>query len=279
MIGKLRKLLPVHKTYVELFGGGASLLHDKPPSRVEVYNDTDRGLVNFWQVVRDPELFKKFQLAVSLVPYSREEFHDARATWEAQTNPVEKAVRWYTVARQCVSGDHRIGGWSFCRGESTRGMSSSVSSWLSAIDRLPEIHERWRRVQIEHDDFRCVLERYDSDETVFYCDPPYAIETRELLTRRRAGRYRHEMSLVDHAELVTALLTMKGKGVLSVYDHEVYEPLKEAGWHRVEFHTSAMAAGRTRQHGILGHGAATANRARVETVWISPNCNVQQSFF
>lgn len=43
MTSKLVKLIPEHQTYVEPFGGGASLLFAKYPSPVEVYNDIGEG--------------------------------------------------------------------------------------------------------------------------------------------------------------------------------------------------------------------------------------------
>src|SRR5579871_5824996 len=39
---------PVHKTYVEPFGGGASVLLQKPPSQHEVLNDLDGEVINFF---------------------------------------------------------------------------------------------------------------------------------------------------------------------------------------------------------------------------------------
>ena len=50
---KLLPLIPEHACYVEVFGGAAALLLNKPPSPMEVYNDADSELVNLFEVVRD----------------------------------------------------------------------------------------------------------------------------------------------------------------------------------------------------------------------------------
>src|SRR5260370_733371 len=47
---KIISLLPEHTTYVEPFAGGAQVLFHKPPSNIEVLNDLDYDVVNFFRV-------------------------------------------------------------------------------------------------------------------------------------------------------------------------------------------------------------------------------------
>ena len=56
---RLVKLIPYHNIYVEVFGGGASLLFKKEQSYKEIYNDLDNLLYNFFIILRDKpkELF------------------------------------------------------------------------------------------------------------------------------------------------------------------------------------------------------------------------------
>ena len=51
----LSQFIPDHRIYVEPFGGGASVLLQKPRAQSEVYNDLDDDIVNFFRVLRDPE--------------------------------------------------------------------------------------------------------------------------------------------------------------------------------------------------------------------------------
>ncbi len=203
MVAWLLKFVPSHKIYVEPFGGGGSLLLAKAPSLIEVYNDIDSGLVNFFRVLRDPEKFERFYRLAALTPYSREEYYFCVKTWQDVEDDVERAYRWFVVARMSFSGRSGKSGWSFSVTTSHRGMASAVSKWLSCLEHLPKVHERLMRVQIEHDDFRKIFPRYDTDETFFYVDPPYVSET------RRSGKYTHEMSLEDHKELVEILLRLR----------------------------------------------------------------------
>jgi site-specific DNA-adenine methylase len=170
MVKNLLPLIPPHKIYVEVFGGGASLLFAKKPSPVEVYNDIDSDLVNFFRVLRDPEKFEQFYRKAVLTPYSREEYCFCRETFRECQDDIERAYRFFVTARMSFSG-RILHGWSFTVTDSSRGMAGAVSKWLSCLDGLPDIHERLMRVQIEHDDFRKIIPRYDTLETFFYCLP------------------------------------------------------------------------------------------------------------
>ena len=73
-----------------------------------------------------------------------------------------------------------------------------------------------------------LLNKYDKEDTLFYLDPPYVQET-----RRQKVSYNHEMRIEKHEELVDNLLHIKGKVILSGYDHEVYKPLEDCDWNKV----------------------------------------------
>jgi len=264
MVARLLPLIPPHKIWVEVFGGGMSLTFAKEPSPVEVYNDLDGGLVNFWRVVRDPERFARFYHLVTLTPYSREEYNFCRKTWQECEDEVERAYRWFVVARMSFSGAFARS-WGFGVTVSHRGMAGTASKWLSTLEALPLVHERTMQLQVENLDFRKLIPAYDTPETCFYVDPPYVPDT-----RRELGTYACEMAIDDHRELVDLLLGVKGMVILSGYKHEVYAPLEGAGWKRVDFETACHATGRTRFTGVQGNGSAFAMSPRVESVWLNP---------
>ena len=75
-------------------------------------------------------------------------------------------------------------------------MAGAVSRWLGSVETLPEIAQRLLRVQIEHSPAIEVIQRYDSEETLFYCDPPYLHES-----RGDRNAYKYEMTDDEHKEL------------------------------------------------------------------------------
>lgn len=252
--------LPVHQIYVEPFAGGASVLMAKEPSPVEVINDLDSGLVNFWRVLRDPGKFDEFQRLAALTPYAREEWTTFKETWQDGATEVERAHRWFVVARMSFSGKWGES-WSSSVAWSRRGMSGGVSKWLSAVDALEDVCTRLMRVQVEHADFRQVMKRYDTTTSLMYVDPPYVEKT------RGKHRYAHDLTDQDHIDLVALLLGLKGKAVLSGYDDIIYAPLEAAGWRRVAKDVACLSAARTKATGLQGEGSSPG---RTESLWLSP---------
>jgi len=221
LVKHLLKYIPPHRVYVEVFGGAANLLLAKPPSEIEVYNDIDSALVNFFRVLRDTEKFTMLLHALLFTPYSRAE-HDfcVKSHDDENVSDVEQARRFFVAIEQSFDGVFAAS-WSFSIERSL------AKSFFNRILRLYEIAARFRFVYIENDDFEKVIRRYDSVETFFYLDPPYLTEASD-----KKG-YRYSMSEEDHERLVNALLYIKGKALLSGYPHAIYRPLEEAGWRRV----------------------------------------------
>ncbi len=256
-------LLPPHEHYLEPFGGGASILIAKDAAKVEVYNDVNRGVVNFFRVVADADYFGKFMARAALLPVSRELYEEFLRTWPAIHDPVEQAVRWYYVAQQSFGGMFG-NAWGTTVNSSSRGMASNISSWRSSFENLPKVHERIQRVQIECCDWRDILKRFSGSGWLAYCDPPYVAGS------RKAGGYDHELKDCDHEALVTELMDYDGAVVLSGYDNVIYKPLADAGWDCHTVDVVCSAAGRTRNSGLQGSGNVKAKQKRVECIWRNP---------
>lgn len=270
LVSRLLKYVPEHTYYLEAYGGGASLLFAKKPSKFEVYNDIDDDLVTFFRVIRDPEKFDKFLFKVSLTPYSRSEFYLCRDTLRDCTDDVERAYKFFILARMAFSGRIGNASWSHAVSCISRSVSKVVSGYLSTIEMLPEIHARLMRVQIECLPALECIEKYGSawgyDDSFIYLDPPYVRST------RRWGGYRYEMSDDDHKQLVEYLIKNqnRNKFMLSGYDNEIYKTLEMKGWKKICFDVGCNAVGKTRSAGLIGSGAVNkSNQRRVECIWMN----------
>src|SRR6266487_183826 len=73
---KMHDRLPVHSCWVELFCGSAAMTLAKSPAQIEVINDINGEVVNFFKQLRDDgdELLRK----IDLTPYARAELDLSR---------------------------------------------------------------------------------------------------------------------------------------------------------------------------------------------------------
>ena len=192
----LLPLLPKCHHYCEPFSGSGAVLLNREPSPVETYNDIDGDVVTFFRVLRDrhEELIR----AISMTPFSREEYHLAIKGSEKGISDVERARRFYIRARQTRTGlaqTASLGRWANCKNTSRSGMSGVVSRWLGGVEALDDIAQRLIRVQIENRPAVDVIRLYDSPSTLFYCDPPYL-----HATRGDSKAYGFEMDEDQHRE-------------------------------------------------------------------------------
>ncbi|UJS17860.1 MAG: DNA adenine methylase [Candidatus Jettenia sp.] len=70
--------IPQHTLYCEVFGGAGHVLFSKSPSRVEVLNDVDGHLINFFCVLQHPEKRGKLVEVLQHMPYSRQLWQEMR---------------------------------------------------------------------------------------------------------------------------------------------------------------------------------------------------------
>jgi DNA adenine methylase len=225
---------PPHRIYLEPFGGGASVLLNKPPVDVETYNDLDLRISRLFQVLRDDG--ESFVRTVSLIQYSQVEFA-AAAHYPPEASKLQMAVCDFVRWRQSFGG--KGGSWSCTTGRARGGMAGDVNAWWTAIDMLPQIIDRLRRVQIICQSAFEAIPKFDHKEGLIYCDPPYVHGTR---SKGSTDVYGVEMDDSDHRSLGKLLHSCKSKVVLSGYPSPLYEEVYK-GWRRIEFDIANHAAG------------------------------------
>jgi len=271
---KIVALMPPHIHYVEPHFGGGAVLFARDPERdwlhghesetksagrlvagergcSEVVNDIDGDLTNFWDILKSPALFGEFQERLRMTPLSEKEYQRASRDFWGDTK-FNRAIGFfirYRQSRQGLGEDFA----TLSRNRTRRGMNEQASAWLSAIEGLPEAHERLRRVVILNQDAIGVICKQDGLRTLFYCDPPYLQSTRTV-----KEAYRYEMTEADHEVLLRTLGKIKGKFQLSGYLNSLYEyHAGRNGWQRVDFDLPNNAAGGKKK------------RRMVESLWMN----------
>lgn len=214
---KIIELFPPHTRYVEPYFGGGSVLLNKTYEGVSEYaNDINGELTNFWKVLRCSSLFQDFVIRANMTPFSEYEFNRARVTDGIGTE-ISRALKFFVRYRMSRQG---LGlSYATPTARTRRGMNEQVSAYLSAVEGLPQVHERLKRVEIWNRPALDCIRQLDSCDTLYYLDPTYLEETREA--KQAYGLY--EMSSQDHKELLNLLSEISGKFVLSGYPSDMYE--------------------------------------------------------
>ncbi len=197
---RIIEIFPEHTTYVEAFSGGAQVLFHKEPSKVEVINDLDGEVVNFFRVCQHhhEELLRQFQFCL----VSRKLFDIQMATNPATLTDIQRAARFFYLQKNAYAGLVRRKSYNF----------SVVQRPGFNLERLPQLlenaHKRLERVQIECLPYEEILKRYDRPTTLFYLDPPYY----------GIKLYRYNLTEDDFALMAERLGKLRGKFVLSLND-------------------------------------------------------------
>lgn len=198
--------------YIEVFGGGGWILFKKEESKLEVYNDLNKNLVNLFKVIRDD--FDKFQHKAEWSLHSREMYYEARERIKEDKffDDIERAMHYSIERVQSFSGK---GGWAY----QVSADKMTSGKWLPFLKRLTLINSRLKRVQIECLDFEELIRKYDSKDALFYLDPPY-VDAEHYYNVGDVNFGRR-----DHERLYKVLKKIKGRFVLSYYEHEVVTQL------------------------------------------------------
>lgn len=210
-------LFPDHTLYCEPFVGGGAIFFGKEPSKVEVLNDTNKELINFYRVVQNNYVDLERMIRATL--HSRRSHEDANTIY---SNPhlfteVKRAWAVWVLSSQSFSSMLN-GTWGYDKINNTTTQKISNSR-----ERFSEqLAIRLQNVQIECADALYIIQSRDTANTLFYCDPPYP--------NSNCGHY-DGYSVDDFEALLKRLECIEGKFVLSSYPIEILgNYIKKNGW-------------------------------------------------
>lgn len=222
-----------YNTYIEPFSGSFALgLKINPIPPIQIYNDLEQNVYSLYKVLSDPILFKEFKNKCDIVFYSEDLRSEFKENLKYDNlSIVERAFYFFYVNRTSHNG---IGGFSkntYIR----RGMSKSISDFLSSIDRLKELHDRLSRVIVTNTDGIELVKKYNTPNVFLYCDPPYEQST------RTSTRYNVDMDRQGHIDFLNACIESKAKILISGYHCELYDILEENGFKKISFDVKTIS--------------------------------------
>lgn len=232
--------------YIEPFAGSYGIgLKLDPIPKMEIYNDLDKNVYTLYKVLQDENMFNEFKKLCDLSYYSEDIREELRYKLrDDDLSLVERAYAFFYVNRTSHNG---IGGFSINK-VVRRNMSKSVSDYLSAVDRLPELHNRLSRLIVTNKDGVELIKNNSNERTLIYADPPYEHSTRTL------ARYDVDMNRDKHMEFLDVVINSKSKIVVSGYDNELYDILEENGFTKTHFEVNTVSGQRK-------------PKTKIETLW------------
>ena len=227
----------VVERYIEVFGGGATILLSKRQSKFEVYNDFNSDLVNMFRCIKDKPISflqeagcfplngrQEFQMLVDFLNGKEPDFSVVKEETEivkelfnegdqielinalqcrASMYDVKRAVTFYKMIRYSYGGS----------GKSFGGRPVNLARTL---ENIYAVAHRFSNVVVENKDFESLIKQYDRPNSFFYLDPPY-VETE--------GYYKVDFPREDHVRLYNCISNMKGRFLLSYNDCEYIKDL------------------------------------------------------
>lgn len=230
------KLLPEHNLYAEPFLGGGAIFFAKPKSAVEVVNDTNKELINFFRVVQNDFISLETEIRITL--HSRDLHRKASTIYNNPDmfNEIKRAWAVWTLASQSFASIIDSS-WGYDKAKDTT--SKKISNKRTSF--TEEYAIRLQNAQIECTDALRIIKSRDGKDAFFYCDPPYY--------NSDCGHY-NGYSINDFEELLKTLSKIEGKFLLSSYPSEILSGYtKRHKWHQIEIKQAVSVANNNSKHG------------------------------
>jgi DNA adenine methylase len=261
---KLRDELPPHNAWVELFCGSAAMTLAKDPAKIEVINDINKDIVNFYRQLRNNGT--RLRRLISLTPYAREELENARFSNGKKISKMERARRFFVSAMMAINGSFgdAPGGFSVSNSYARNKVEARVNRWNEMHKYLSDVTARLAMVRVERKDALDLLEDFKNrPATLMYLDPPY-------LGDRIPGYDHDENGKEFHEKLLKEVVKVKCMIFISGYDRALYRKYlnKENGWTRqvIRAHTKGNNGKPFERKEIIWFNAAYKKAKRLNRV-------------
>lgn len=212
-------LIPEHVLYNEPFFGGGAIFFAKEQSEIEVLNDTNKELINFYQVVKQDYVSLEKKIRITL--HSRTQHADASVIYNSPHLFTELQRAWavWVLASQSFSSI-LDGSWGYDKTQKNTTTKKVINKGVLFNE---DYAIRLQNVQLECADALYIIKSRDSEQAFHYCDPPYF--------NSDCGHYKGYTES-DFRRLLDTLADVKGKFLLSSYPSDLLKRYTERlGWH------------------------------------------------
>lgn len=239
------------RTYTEVFSGAFWIYFNEDFSFADtiIYNDMNQYLTNFYACVSDPkyaEYLEKLNQPGQLLHFNENLLDTPKLTYDYYYSYFKKlfqeyrqelyydkigqeininipdfnlAVKYGIMLRHAFSGisNDKECGYSYSAKSYIEGKKCPEPKSQMLIRRVRDekLISKLNKVKsFECLDFEKHIQKYDSKQTLFYCDPPY------FGTESKYYRGKEHFGIEGHKRLSKILNNIEGKFILSYYDFD-----------------------------------------------------------
>lgn len=205
--------------FIDLMCGAANVALNVNYPLITI-NDINDDVINLFQTLRNNE--EELIRAIYFTPFSRQELMNILNQKVPAATNVEKARQYFV---KCLIGYGANGSQNNHKGigfeyKINTSKFYKVDGWNSKLNKLHNIVERLRRMQIENIDALELFDKVNHPNSIIYIDPPYV-----LSTRKSKKRYKHEVTDDFHFKLAEKIRMAKCYVIVSGYDSPLYSEL------------------------------------------------------
>lgn len=224
-------LVPDHNLYTESFAGGAALFWAKEPAPVEVLNDVNSNLINF---------YNELESMIKTTLHSRDQYDFACIVYDFPQFFDEITRAWALWVKSKMGFASMLDG-SFGYDKQKNSIAKKIEGAKTLF--TDELAKGIENTQIECTDALRIISSRDTERTFHFVDPPYI--------NSNCGHYSGTFNLMDFEELLELLSGIRGKFMLTMFPHAVLsEYVLRNGWRLVEVERTISASKTSRRKQI-----------------------------
>lgn len=202
------------RLYEPFLGSAAAFFYLSPDSAK--LSDTNRDLINVYQVMRDNYTELAQYMKRHQVLHSKDYYYHIRAS--KFNDPIQAASQFLYLNRTCYNGLYRVN-----KSGQFNVPIGTKSNCIYDIDLFKKYSALLKKASIATSDFETAISTAQSHDLIF-ADPPYAI------SRKQKSFIKYNESLFtwkDQERLCNALVNARTRGAYIIATNASYELLKE----------------------------------------------------
>lgn len=231
ILNHILPLIPEHEVYTEVFFGGGTVFFSKKPVENETINDRLDMVINFYKVVKDPDLFLCLKRLIDQTLISKTQHREAINiikdfnTYGTHIHSPEM-VAWAFWFLSNFSHSSKIGGGIKISNDKSVSVCQTLKSRKKQY-KTNELAERLENATIENDDALKIIKQRNVKKAFHYVDPPYPNADQGHYAGYTWADYKLLLKFWGYE--------CKGKFLLSSYNSRMLDvAIKMFGWYKTE---------------------------------------------